>query len=319
MRTSSEWSPKTQEQRDDLSQDKKRKRLPPQKDISATTNLDISSDRQQSIQNLFTARNKPSAQDQGSFKVAGSEPPSKRQRTDHPVSLQSRCGPTIESNAMYSFTSKQPTSPVIDLTKSSPTNGQRRRISGGNLVQNGLMAQKGPKKLVVKNLKKQSDWNSEDYFTKIWAQLDEALTKVFAGSHAQLSLEDLYRCVENLSRQGKASSVNSRLNERIVKHLKGDILPSLQSKAQDDVPTLKSVLADWSTWKAQVVCTSFSLTLPAITYISADRLAMHLLLHGSSLSFVKFKNELERCLRLILPQYHIRGSGSDKKGGEWCM
>ncbi|KAF2156570.1 Cullin-domain-containing protein [Myriangium duriaei CBS 260.36] len=155
---------------------------------------------------------------------------------------------------MYSFTSRQPSEDVVDLTASPSRNGfSRRKLSGARPPQNGLNPHIGAKKLVVKNLKKQSDWNPDEYFNSTWVRLDDALNKVFSGGQSTLPLEDLYRCVENLCRQGKASAVNSRLNEHLVKHLKGTVLTGLRLRsAQDEVSTLRAVLSAWSTWTSQV-------------------------------------------------------------------
>ncbi|TKX26104.1 cullin-like protein 2 [Elsinoe australis] len=199
--------------------------------------------KQQSIQDLFSTRGKSVP---GSPPEAGKLSPSKRARLVSPLAEPGAIRPP---NQMYSFTNKHTNGDVVDLTASPPRNGVRKL----NGVRTGINPHQGAKKLVVKNLKPQSNWNPEKYFEDTWARLDDALTKVFEGAHKSLSMEDLYRCVENLCRQGKASSVNSRLNERCVKHLKGTVLPSLKSRSsQDEVSTLQAVLSAWSTWTSQV-------------------------------------------------------------------
>ncbi|PNS17618.1 hypothetical protein CAC42_3013 [Sphaceloma murrayae] len=172
---------------------------------------------------------------------------SKRARLNTSLSGASSTG---SPNQMYTFTTnKQHSGDVVDLAASPPRNGLRRP----NGIRSGINPHQGAKKLVVKNLKTQSSWNPENYFDETWARLDDALTKIFAEQHKPLSMEDLYRCVENLCRQGKASSVYSRLNERCVRHLKDSVLQSLKSRPeQDDVPTLQAVLSAWSTWSSQV-------------------------------------------------------------------
>ncbi|GAM89054.1 hypothetical protein ANO11243_070880 [Dothideomycetidae sp. 11243] len=153
---------------------------------------------------------------------------------------------------MYSFPSRTTNNGVVDLTVSPPRNGAtRQRING--VKSNAPNPHLGPKRLVVKNLRKQSDWDQEEYLTKAFTRLDDALQKVFTGAHSCLPLEDLYRCVENLCRQGKASTINTRLDESLNKHLKTTVLPSLHSRiAHDHVSTLKNVLSAWSTWQSQV-------------------------------------------------------------------
>ncbi|KAF4551128.1 Cullin-like protein 3 [Elsinoe fawcettii] len=220
--------------------DKKRKRGnihdSPGSDYSTTSSV------QPSIQELLTSKNKPV---NGSTNGHTRTSPNKKARFEGPLSSS----PIRSPNQMYSFTNKQTNGGVVDLTAPPPRNGIRRP----NGIRNGINPHQGTKKLVVKNLKPQSDWNPEKYFDDTWKRLDGALDKVFLGEHKSLSMEDLYRCCENLCRQGKASSVNSRLNDRCVKHLKGSVLSSLGAKSlPDEVSVLQAVLAAWSTWSAQV-------------------------------------------------------------------
>lgn len=180
----------------------------------------------------------------------------KKSRLLSPSTSPSDRSVTPKPGGMYTFASRQPADGVVDLTKSPPKDATPpRRFSGGRPVNNMHM---GPKKLVVKNLKKQSEFSTDDYFNNGWPRLDKALDTVFSGSkcpsQSELPLEDLYMCVEKLCRLNKAAAVNAKLNERLLLHLKGSVLPGLQSKTgQDDVAALRSILSAWSLWKAQVM------------------------------------------------------------------
>ena len=221
----------------------KRKRLQHRTASSATD-----SSHQQSIQRSLSSHSTPDP-----ISPSGGSKPRLSQRPR--IESTPPTTPSPPRNGMYSFPSRQPSNGVVDLTNSPPRNGvPARRLSGAAPVRSALNPHMGARKLVVKNLKKQSDWDSEEYFNSTWKRLDDSLSAVFAGKHDGLSLEDLYRCVENLCRQGKGSTVNSRLDERLVKHLKLTVLPQLQRKASSkDVSLLKAVLAAWSAWTAQVV------------------------------------------------------------------
>ena len=228
--------------------DRKRKRSVHQP--AATSDAQLA--KQQTIQQLFSTRGKPSASPQT---TGGLSPDFKRTRQQQPGSSpppQTSPSPSLPREKMYSFTSKQPSGDVVDLTKSAPRNGQPRRLSIVKPVRTNLNPHAGAKKLVVKNLKKESAWDADKYFDEIWNQLDNALSKIFQDAQVAFSREDLYRGVENVCRQGKASAVNARLNERCLAHFQNDVLKSLLSKSgRDNVSVLRAVLAAWSSWNAQ--------------------------------------------------------------------
>ncbi|KAF2158531.1 hypothetical protein M409DRAFT_30968 [Zasmidium cellare ATCC 36951] len=154
---------------------------------------------------------------------------------------------------MYSFGSRSPSAAsngVIDLTNgSSPATP--RRVNGS--VKSGISPHTGAKKLVVKNLKTNTSWDSKAYLEKIWGQLDEALALIFKDGQQGFSKEDLYRGVENVCRQGGASTLFSRLESRCKSHVERDMREPLVEKAgQEDVTVLKAVLAEWARWKKQM-------------------------------------------------------------------
>ena len=112
----------------------------------------------------------------------------------------------------------------------------------------------GAKKLVVKNLKTNTNWDSKAYLEKIWGQLDAALAVIFKDGQITFSKEDLYRGVENVCRQGGASTLFSRLEQRCRTHIEQDMRQPLLEKADDDsVAILKAVLVEWARWKEQMV------------------------------------------------------------------
>lgn len=112
----------------------------------------------------------------------------------------------------------------------------------------GLNPHTGAKKLVVKNLKPNTSWDSKAYLEKIWTQLDEALGLIFNDGNG-FSKEDLYRGVENVCRQGGASTLFSRLDGRCRSHIEKEVLQTLLQKVEsDNVSVLKAVLAEWARW-----------------------------------------------------------------------
>lgn len=139
---------------------------------------------------------------------------------------------------------------------SPPASPHRQKTMHGALPgrSGGINPHVGAKKLVVKNLKPSSTWDSKAYVEKIWSQLDAALVNIFNDRHDGFSREDLYRGVENVCRQGGASTLFSRLQARCRTHVEKDLRdPLLQNVASDNVAVLRAVLGQWIRWKAQMV------------------------------------------------------------------
>ncbi|GAB7354196.1 hypothetical protein MBLNU459_g4747t1 [Dothideomycetes sp. NU459] len=238
--------------------DRKRKR--PSRQQSTSSDKDKGTPplgKQQTIQELFSTQHKPSV---GLASDARLSPDSKKPKRDLPApaplplplpstSPQTAAPPkNLPQRNMYSFSSKFDNSGVVDLTNSPPRQ-PNRRLSG--VKRANFNPHAGPKKLVVKNLKPQSAWDANKYFDQTWQQLDAALTTIFAGE-AVVSMEDLYRGVENLCRQGRAQEVNAKLLDRCRSHIKNSAVPLLLSKGRHaDVEVLQDVLAAWSSWNAQ--------------------------------------------------------------------
>lgn len=159
---------------------------------------------------------------------------------------------------MYSFSSRSPPANgngVIDLTNgTSPTSPSGRKVNGAVKGRTGINPHAGAKKLVVKNLKPSTNWDSKAYLEKIWGQVDEALARIFKDGHDGFSKEDLYRGVENVCRQGGASTLFSRLEGRCRTHVQRDMSDPLLAKANNDsVSVLRAVLEQWTRWKEQMV------------------------------------------------------------------
>ncbi|KAK5142675.1 hypothetical protein LTR32_005037, partial [Rachicladosporium monterosium] len=206
--------------------------------------------KQQTLQSLLVGTQKA----QGS--AAPTSPTSKRLKPDSTASTTP--SKTLARGEMYSFASRSPVSNgngVVDLTNGSPPSSpQARRMTGSLKSRPGFSAHTGTKKLVVKNLKTNSTWDSKAYLEKIWGQLDEALAIIFKDGKDGFSKEDLYRGVENVCRQGGASTLFSRLESRCRQHVERDVRePLLEKAGSDNVTALKAVLAEWTRWKQQML------------------------------------------------------------------
>ena len=186
--------------------------------------------------------------------------PNKRLKLDHPGvgpdnSLQPK---PLEPHGMYTFNPKG--SQVIDLTSSppngSPKNGSpmHRRTSSAIRPTN-FTPHMGAKKLVVKNFRKTQKSSSDDYYSQVWEQLDASLDAIFNERKTPYSLEELYRGVENICRQGKAEPLYQNLCEKcqshVLRRLRGPLLH--ESSSMSNIELLQAVVSAWSTWSAHQV------------------------------------------------------------------
>lgn len=220
-----------------------------------------STDKQTTLQSAFTGQQKPATSN-----ITATSPTTKRSKatSNHcgappPPSTPPR---SLSRSEMYTFSSRHSpavngSNGAIDLTKSSPpTSPQARKVNGAvrQPVRSGLNPANGAKKLVVKNLKTNTQWDSKAYLEKVWGQLDVALAHIFKDAQDGFSKEDLYRSVENVCRQGGASTLYSRLESRCRQHVERDMRDLLvQNAGQENVQVLSAVLKEWARWKEQMV------------------------------------------------------------------
>ncbi|KAJ9629728.1 hypothetical protein H2203_002109 [Taxawa tesnikishii (nom. ined.)] len=230
--------------------DRKRKR--PARQHSSQQDKPASAKQQQTIQELFSTQHKPTV---GVQNAANLSPNSKRAKPNPALSEtpQEATPYNRPPEDMYTFASKQPNGGAIDLTKSPPRTPIRRANGVVRPAGQNFNPHAGAKKLVVKNLRKESSWDANKYFEQTWSQLDAALKVVFSNGPVTYSMEDLYRGVENLCRQGRAEEVYRKLYARCDAHIKNDVQKALLDKASHDkVDVLRAVLAAWSSWTAQM-------------------------------------------------------------------
>ena len=156
---------------------------------------------------------------------------------------------------MYTFSSptSRRTSEVIDLTGESQNRSPlKTRPNGARSTK--MTSQGGPHKLNVINLKRNSNTDPDEYYNRVWNQLDAALTAIFSGATLPYSMEELYKGAEIACKQGRAAALNTGLCERCTRHLSRDVKDSLQQKihSSTDVQTLDAVVQAWSSWSKQL-------------------------------------------------------------------
>ena len=166
----------------------------------------------------------------------------------------------LSSNSleMYNFsTTKPPTNKVIDLTGSSPPfpSHPRKASLSAPARPAGFAPHQGAKRLAVKNLRTTPRTDPEQYFQKVWEQLDAALTAIFSTGKSKHSLEELYKGAENLARQGRSADLYSCLRARCESHLADQIREGLAAKAPQlsNMDLLSSYLESWKTWSGRMM------------------------------------------------------------------
>jgi cullin 4 len=116
---------------------------------------------------------------------------------------------------------------------------------------------KGARKLVIKNLRTSSRASElEQFYKKIWDDLEAALAAIFAGRQPSKPFETLYRGVEDICRRGKFESrkLAEFLSKQCDAYLDDSMLRSISAAAgSGNVDILRSVHAHWVKWGDQLV------------------------------------------------------------------
>lgn len=175
-------------------------------------------------------------------------PSNKRQKRDHPVTVDRTPIEALRSENMIgrSAVSRPQANGALSLNASSKEEG---------MTLTNFTPHTGARRLVVKNLRKAPRADPEDYFNRVWGQLDSALSAIFTGEKVPYSNEELYRGVENLCRQDKAPVLFQKLLEKckhnITVRVKEPLVAGTRSKRNDDL--LRAVVEAWSRWNSQLV------------------------------------------------------------------
>jgi hypothetical protein len=213
------------------------------------------------IKELFTTQSKPHA-----AAAAPLSPTKKRTRRESsPVASSDAAttpGPhsTMSTADMYHFPSKRGDmaggAGVVDITSSpdaSPAkaNGQR---NGMRKAAPNMHATGGPKRLLVKNFKPTRKVDPKVFLDQTWQKIEKALDTIFAQGVIDFSLEELYRGVENVCRQGMAKDIKERLVAKCKDYVGGSLTAKVkESLGRGNVEVLRATLQAWAVWNEQVV------------------------------------------------------------------
>ncbi|KAF1957709.1 Cullin-domain-containing protein [Byssothecium circinans] len=203
------------------------------------------------IKELFTTQQKPH-----STATAPLSPSSKRAKLDRlsPEARTSPLPPAMSTSSMYHFPSKRGNAPghaeVVDLSSSPPTgSGTPPRRNGMRKATPNMHSNTGPKQLKVKNFKVTRRSDPKVFLDQTWVKVDKALDTIFQQEQINFSLEELYKGVENLCRQGLAKDVKDRLVKKSREYVGGALRERvMETVGRKDVDVLRVALGAWATW-----------------------------------------------------------------------
>lgn len=112
----------------------------------------------------------------------------------------------------------------------------------------------GVKRLVIKNLRTSARKETDQYYVKTWAELDDALTSIFDGTQPSTPLEMLCRGVENTCRRGQSEQLTIHLKSRCKAYLEDQLLPVIEKDSgSSNIDALRTVYKYWTVWNEQSV------------------------------------------------------------------
>ena len=198
--------------------------------------------------------------------------PNKRVKRNHPDTTDQIGIPptTVQPDEMYnlpSMNSKEIASSdprskapeIIEISDSPPRSPFNppcfHRKPGAPTKTASSAIYTGPKKIVIKNASKKPITDLDQYYNQVWKQLSAALRAIFMNEKVPGSKEELYRGVENLCRQDKASKLFQQLREECKSQLTTRLRDALVSRvaAMEDADVLRAVIQAWLAWNDQLV------------------------------------------------------------------
>lgn len=210
---------------------------------------------QKTISELF-ATSKHGSKDRGPEDLPGASP-NKKLKLNHSTAesnMASTSARIIQEGERFNFSNPATRRPpeTIDLT-SSP-NGSPAKKKAFNGRPTNITPHTGPKMLMIKGLKKTSKPDPDEYYNRVWAQLDTALSAIFLREKLPYSMEELYRGVEIVCKQGRAFEMYKKLCEKCTHDISSRVKePLLQASITDSaVELLNAVVHAWSTWSKQM-------------------------------------------------------------------
>lgn len=165
---------------------------------------------------------------------------------------------------MYTFTRAKNgacSSHAIDLTSSPPAAKVTPATPIRKIIARQLNAEVETtlshhltKRLVVKNFRITPKTSPEDFLMKTWIKLEATLNNILIDGSEIIFMEEMYRAVENICKQGKAEALYQKLIHVCENHM-STVRESLQSEASNmaDSLVLDIMCTAWLKWQKQMV------------------------------------------------------------------
>jgi cullin 4 len=120
-------------------------------------------------------------------------------------------------------------------------------------------ARTGPRTLVIKNRRTDAASESHNeklnrYFEATWLEIDEAVDAALDERPSRISLDRLFRGVQDLCLSGNAEEIHKRLFSKIETRVNQVEAERLAGEGRgDDVLTLEALLRLWRKWNDKSV------------------------------------------------------------------
>lgn len=148
-------------------------------------------------------------------------------------------------------------SPAKRSKMSSTAKESRVQQRGGGpkgFVTSNYQRSNGAKVLRVANLRQNPRTDSRDYYDRTWEHLEACMTDVFAGRQIRHSLEQLYKGVQDICRQGSGDRLYKNLKDRCKTHLASGVLPTIKVHSRStNIDILRHVHGCWQEFYNQMV------------------------------------------------------------------
>lgn len=108
----------------------------------------------------------------------------------------------------------------------------------------------GARRLTIKNARQDVIPDLENYYCRIFLQIQAAISAILSGQRPQQSLERLYRDVEEVCRNGQAELLFSQLYEACEIHLRENTLAVISGavRSNTSIGTLEATHSCWQDW-----------------------------------------------------------------------
>ncbi|KAL2048138.1 hypothetical protein N7G274_000049 [Stereocaulon virgatum] len=210
---------------------------------------------QKTISELF-ATSKQGSKIRGPEDLPGASP-SKRLKLNHSTTesdMTSATARPLQAGDRFNFSSpsRDGGREVIELTESP--NGSPMKRKANNARPSNITTHTGPKKIMVKGLKKVSRPHPDEYYNRVWGQLDTSLSAIFSEQKLPYSMEELYRGVEIVCKQDRGPALYKKLCEKCTRDISSRVKEPLLQTADisSAVEVLDAVVQAWATWSKQM-------------------------------------------------------------------